>query len=52
MTNEKNKSIASEASKAFPEGDLWRLLFKEVRELQSVLDQLFELLTTDKPRKS
>lgn len=51
MTNEKNTSIDSEASKAFPEGDLWRLLFKEVLELRSVVDQLYELLTMEKPRK-
>ena len=51
MTDEKNTSIVSEASNAFPEADLWRLLFKEVLELRSVVDQLFELLTTEKPRK-
>ncbi len=52
MTNEKNKSITTEYSEAFPEADLWRLLFKEVLELRSVVDQLFKLLTTDKPRGS
>ena len=45
-------STDSEACNAFTEADLWRLLFKEVRELRSVVNQLFELLTTDEPRKS
>mgnify|MGYP000412556142 CR=1 FL=1 len=30
----------------------WEQLFKEVYELRALVNQLFELLTTDKPRKS
>lgn len=43
--------IENLAPKDTAHSDLIRLLFNEVNELRSVVDQLFKLLTTDKPRK-